>query len=72
MDNLANNYIGNTRTGVDFINCFAPYAYLLRFAPNFCASKMLLKSGAQSANSLAQGVNQFMKLTPGLIWILKG
>ena len=29
--------------GVDFINCFASYAYLLRLAPNFCASKNLSK-----------------------------
>ena len=29
--------------GVDFINCFAPYADLLRLALNFYASKKLLK-----------------------------
>ena len=37
------------QTVVNFINCFAPYAYLLRIAPNFCASKKLLKSWGQSA-----------------------
>ena len=34
------------QTVVNFINCFAPYAYLLRIAPNFCSSKKLLKSWA--------------------------
>ena len=29
--------------GVDFINWSAPYINLLRLAPNFCASKKLLK-----------------------------
>ena len=32
------------KPGVDFINCFVPYSYLLHLAPNFCASKKLLKS----------------------------
>ena len=50
---------------VDFMNCFAPNAYLLRFAPNFRASKKLLKNWAWSANSWGQGINQFMKSTPG-------
>ena len=54
------------QSGVEFIYCFAPYAYLLHLAPIFWTGKKLLKSWAYSANSLAQGVNKFMKLTP--VW----
>ena len=54
------------KPGVNFINCFAPHADLLHLAPNFCTCKKLLKVRAQSANSLAQGINQFMKSTPWL------
>ena len=42
------NSFGNfqERPGVNFMNCFEPYAYLLRLALNFCTSKKLLKSWA--------------------------
>ena len=43
---------------------FAPNINLLRLAPNFYASKKLLKSWALGMNCLAQGANKFMKLTP--------
>ena len=36
-----------------FLNCFAPYAYLLRPAQNFYATKKLLKSIAFGKNGLA-------------------
>ena len=49
------------RTRVDFINCFAPYADLLRFRPNFYATTTLLKSWAK-------GAKQFMKLVPSWNW----
>ena len=39
--------------GVNFINCFAPYADLLCPMPDFYATKKLLKSWAYRANSLA-------------------
>ena len=32
-----------TGSGVDFINCFAPYYNLLRLAPNFCQVKSFSK-----------------------------
>ena len=51
--------------GVDFINCFMPYAELSRLAPNFCASKKLLKSWAQGAKVWRRGAKPFMKSTLG-------
>ena len=52
--------------GVNFINCFAPYAKISRLAPKFCASKKLLKSWAQGAKVGRRGAKRFMKSTPGL------
>ena len=51
--------------GVDFINCFGPYAHLLRLTPNFHASKKLLKSWAYGAKVGHRGAKPFMKSTPG-------
>ena len=59
------------KPGVDFINCFTPYAYLLCLALNFCARKKLLKSWVQSEKSLAHGANQFMKLISDLFRFLQ-
>ena len=55
-------------TGVDFINCFAPCADLLRPTPNICASKKLLKNWVQGAKVGRKGAKLFMKLTPGVCW----
>ena len=54
------------QSGVNFRDCFAPYTYLFCLGLNFGAIKKLLKSWAESANSLVHGVNQFMKSTHGL------
>ena len=54
------------RTGVDFIEGFAPCAHLLRLGPIFCASKKLLKSWAQGAKVGRRGAKLFMKSTPSL------
>ena len=43
---LSKIIIWSIQPAVDFINCFAPYVYLLRIAMNFCACKKLLKSWA--------------------------
>ena len=51
-------------SGVDFINCFAPYAKLSCLALNFCASKKLLKSWAQGLKVGRRGAKPIMKLTP--------
>ena len=59
-------------TGVKFINCFTPFTELSQLAPNFYASKSPLKSWALSANSLAQGINQFMKSTFGKSYTREG
>ena len=53
-------------TGVDFINCFAPCADLLRPTPNICASKKLLKNWVQGAKVGRKGAKLFMKSTPGV------
>ena len=57
--------IADCRPGVDFINCFTPYAKLSRLAPNFCAGKKLLKSWAQGTKVRRRGAIPFMKSTPG-------
>ena len=54
-------------TGVNFINCFTPYAELPRLAPNFCASKKLLQSWAQGAKVGRRSPKPYMKSTPGLL-----
>ena len=51
-------------SGVDFIKGFAPCAHLLRLAPNFCASKKLLKSWVQGAKVGRRGAKLFIKSTP--------
>ena len=51
-------------SGVNFINCFAPYTYLLHPALNFNATKKLLKSWAMGTNGQTQGAKPIMKLTP--------
>ena len=62
---LLNVSISLTNTGVDFIKGFAPCAHRLRLAPNFRASKKLLKSWAQGAKVGRNGTKPFMKSTPG-------
>ena len=52
-------------TGVDSINCFAPYDHLFCLTPNFLASKKLLKSWAEGAKVGLRGAKPFMKSTPG-------
>ena len=52
------NWFHNCGTGVDFINCFAPYIHLLRL-------KKLLKS-------CAWGAKPFMKSTPGRLVLKQG
>ena len=53
-----------THSWVNFINCFAPFAYLSRPAPYICASKKLLRSWAQGAKVGRKGAKPFMKSTP--------
>ena len=50
--------------GVDFIKGFVPCAHRLRLAPNFRASKKLLKSWAQGAKVGRYGAKPFLKSTP--------
>ena len=52
------------RQGVDFINCFTPYAKHSCLAPNFCPSKKLLKSWAQGRESWAQVHKTIYEIDP--------
>ena len=56
--------------GVDFIDCFAPCTYILSLAPNFGASKELLKSWAQVAKDGCKGAKPVMKSTPGRVQVI--
>ena len=57
--------------GVDFINWFAPYAYLLLFGPNFCTSKKLLKSWGQGLKVGRRGAKPtFCKSYDWLLYLL--
>ena len=62
---MSHSNLIHSQLGVNFINCFMPYAELWRLAPNFCASKKLLKSWALGVKVGRRGAKLFMTLEVG-------